>query len=260
MTAWTDPNIVSSVKAFHLLLTFFCWLFFCHSPQTAAEPLADSRQALVVLSSNWETIHAEMVCFERPTNTAPWQQTALRMPVVLGRNGMGWGLGLHQTNSLNGPLKHEGDGKSPAGIFLLPGAFGYDTPAEISWLKMPYVQCTSTLECVDDSQSRYYNQTLERPTVSKPDWNSSEQMRRKDEHYHYGIFVAHNQNPAIAGRGSCIFIHLWEGPAIGTSGCTAMDHENILKLLHWLDSAKNPLLIQMPTQEYEKVKSAWVLP
>jgi D-alanyl-D-alanine dipeptidase len=74
-------------------------------------------------------------------------------------------------------------------------------------------------------------------------------MRRADDLYKWGIFVAHN-SAAIPGAGSCIFIHVWRNPSAATVGCTAMPEENLVQLLRWLDPASDPVLIQMPRPDY----------
>ena len=226
----------------------------------AAAPLSDVQQLLLVIPSDWDQVSARMLCFARTNTSASWQKWGRTIPVVVGRNGLGWGTGLHPTNDLQGPVKREGDGKSPAGIFRLSGAFGYEAPNAVKWIRMPYVQCTSALECVDDPQSAHYNTTLERSKVAKPDWQSFEHMLRNDDAYRLGLFVDHNANPPVSGRGSCIFVHIWEGPKTGTSGCTAMASERLEELLRWLEPSKNPVLVQMPKAEYFKERVAWKLP
>ncbi|MFK7608338.1 MULTISPECIES: L,D-transpeptidase [unclassified Pseudomonas] len=153
------------------------------------------------------------------------------------------------------PAKREGDGKAPAGIFTFGSAFGYDSTANT---RLPYTVSTDARECVDDSQSSHYNSLVDSSAVSK-DWNSSEQMHRKDELYRQGIVVEHNTS-AAANSGSCIFMHIWQSSSTPTTGCTAMDPQNIQQLFAWLDPQKNPLLVQMPVAQYELYKQRWKLP
>jgi D-alanyl-D-alanine dipeptidase len=225
-----------------------------------ADPLAEVQQLLLVVPSDWNAVSAHLVCFERTNSAAPWQKWGHTIPVVIGRGGLGWGRGLHPANGVDGPIKREGDGKSPAGIFRLTGAFGYEQPDSMKWIHLPYVQCGSALECVDDPKSSHYNATVERSKIGDKDWESSEHMRRTDDLYRLGIFVAHNQNPAVAGKGSCIFIHIWEGPTVGTSGCTAMAAERLTELLSWLEPTNNPVLVQLPKAEYLHWRFSWKLP
>ena len=124
---------------------------------------------------------------------------------------------------------------------------------------MPYVSLTPSVECVDDARSKLYNRVLDRASVA-PDWSSSEQMLRPDGEYRWGMVVDHNAEPVTAGGGSCIFLHIWLGPGVGTTGCTAMAQEQLETLLAWIDSTRRPLLVQLPRPQYKKLKRHWKLP
>ena len=124
---------------------------------------------------------------------------------------------------------------------------------------MPYVPLTPAVECVDDTNSKFYNRVVDRGTVA-PDWTSSEHMLRSDELYRWGVVVDHNSNPARPGAGSCIFLHIWRGPGQGTVGCTAMPQEQLETMLGWLDPARKPLLVQMPEQQYRSLHKKLGLP
>ncbi len=215
------------------------------------------RQMLMVLTPDWKSVNGKLQRFE--LSDQQWRAVGKPIDVVVGRAGMAWGRGLHPT-SATGPQKHEGDGCSPAGIFALRRAFGSEPPGTIPGLKMPYVQCTPGLECVDDPASTHYNQLLERPKNEKPDWQSSEKMLLTGGAYRLGVVVEHNTSPAVAGKGSCVFIHIWDGPGIGTAGCTAMELQNMEKLMGWIDAEANPILVQLPQAEYARLKQAWRLP
>ena len=107
--------------------------------------------------------------------------------------------------------------------------------------------------------SRHYNLVVDRGGVRDVDWKSSERMRAV-EGYRWGVVVAHNADPPLAGRGSCIFLHIWAGPDKGTAGCTAMAQPNLEELLRWLDARKRPVLVQLPEGEYARLRGAWRLP
>jgi D-alanyl-D-alanine dipeptidase len=213
----------------------------------AQNPVGNSDQCLVVMAKDWESPTGVLRAFE-----------GTDIPVVLGKKGLGWGAGLVDPRG-EGPRKVEGDNKVPAGIFALGPAFGYATAEHARWIKLPYVALTSESEGVDDPHSRYYNQLVERSKVGVVDWHSSEQMRRADDLYKWGIFVAHNP-AATPGAGSCIFIHIWRNPSAATVGCTAMAEEKLLGLLRWLDPGFHPILVQMPRSEYDKFQSVYELP
>jgi D-alanyl-D-alanine dipeptidase len=218
-----------------------------------AQGLDDSDQLIVVTSKNWDDIQATAQRYERHGQNL--QKFEAPFAVVLGKNGMGWGKGLLDTGQPEGPVKQEGDGKAPAGMFKLGAAFGYAPSAET---RQPYLPLTQTIECVDDSQSTRYNELVDGAVVDK-DWSSSERMRRSDELYRQGIFIQHN-TPASPAAGSCIFFHIWRGPTAPTRGCTAMDPADIARLFDWLDPGKSPVLVQLPQAQYEQLRERWKLP
>ncbi len=239
-----------------LLFLLLCSAMSCnnHAPHSGQKPDPSWPRQLVVVRSPSETsTQARLQRFEKEGEK--WQAIGDPIAVSLGRTGLAWGTGLHSNQP--GQQKREGDGKSPAGVYDFGKIFGYAPPAEVSF-KMPYVQATEALECVDDSGSGFYNQLVDNELVQK-DWASSEFMRRTDHQYRWGIVVHHN-TPAQAQGGSCIFLHIWYGPGAPTSGCTAMAEGDLLALLHWLDPAKFPQLVQVTEKEYPAFRKKYGLP
>lgn len=220
-------------------------------------PLAGSRQLILVTTPDWSSVRGTLRRFERRGTRAEWTQVGEAFDIVVGRNGLGWGAGLVETEGA-GPSKREGDGRAPAGIFRLTRAFGFASAGDAEWLRVPYTPLTPGVECVDDTASAQYNRVVDRSGVKTIDWNSSERMREV-EGYRWGVVVAHNAR-AVPGQGSCIFLHIWAGPSKGTAGCTAMEQPNLEALLRWLDSSKRPLLVQLPESEYARLRPVWKLP
>ena len=230
--------------------------------QTAAGTLKwdqTARQMIVVKTSGWENVAGTVQRFERKTVETQWKAVGAPIAVVVGRGGLAWGRGLHPTNSA-GPQKVEGDGKSPAGVFALSSAFGFASAEEMKWLKLPYLHVTDALECVDDVKSIRYNSIVDNSHVLNPDWNSSEKMREIGEQYRLGVVVNHNVAPRIAGKGSCIFLHIWKGDGSGTAGCTAMERGDLEELVRWLDTESSPILVQLPDSEFQRFEKDWRLP
>jgi len=215
-----------------------------------------SRQLVVVVCDNWDATNGWLQRFE--LEEPAWKPAAPPTRVSLGRNGIAWGRGLHPMPQ-EGPQKQEGDGRSPAGVFALPYVFGKATLDAVKGIRMPYVQCTGSLECVDDVKSTYYNQIVDRTNVSEPDWRSFENMLSPGEEYRLGVVVEHNLPPK-AGGGSCIFLHVWAAPGHTTSGCTAMALPDLEALVAWMDHEALPLLVQLPKTEYARFQRAWRLP
>jgi D-alanyl-D-alanine dipeptidase len=241
----------------------FCAVSLMQAESREPVALRTSTQILVVTTQDWNVVDGTMQAYERPQARKRWKAAGDPIPIVVGKNGLGWGAGVASARDAGrlgklGPIKKEGDGKSPAGIFRLSTAFGYAAQGLPGW-KMPYMSLTPSVECVDDARSKFYNHVLDRATVA-PDWNSSEQMLRPDGLYRWGLMVDHNTEPVIAGGGSCIFLHLWLGNGQGTTGCTAMAQEQLEGVLARLDPARRPLLVQLPRAQYKKLRRHWKLP
>lgn len=243
----------------YLYACFVCLLCTSGYAQQLAD---DCLQLIVVRAAGWSSVSASLQRYERHHSGAAWKKVGREFRVALGKNGIAWDESqTFRPQERHVPFKREGDGKSPAGLFPLLYAYGYDAPRQ-KW-QFPYVQVDERTFCIDDAQSRYYNQVVSTDTIARPDWKSREEMRRPDELYRFGIVVGYNTHPVRAGKGSCIFMHLSAGTPQrpkGTAGCTAMQRVEILEILDWLQAAKQPMLLQLPASEWQTVRKILQLP
>jgi D-alanyl-D-alanine dipeptidase len=227
----------------NILLVFFCLILISARAQSINDYnnyLQHNNQVVFVKANSDSTINGTLFLYERKNHHKQWKLKD-SFNIVVGKNG----LGKDATSSINlnniTPIKQEGDGKSPAGIFPLGPVFSYHP---LKHIHMPFVQVDTNFYCVDDVNSNYYN-TLIRQDTAQHNFNSFEYMRRHDSLYEYGVWVKYNSNPVSNGNGSCIFIHIWRNENSGTAGCTASTKENIIKLIYWLNKKKNPVLLQV---------------
>ncbi len=204
-----------------------------------------SNQIILVVSDDFNAKKAKLRCFEAK------KQVFKTTDVNLGKNGLAWGIShLEIKHDLNEPQKVEGDKKAPIGIFKLSKVFGY---AKSNTTNMPYMQATQNLICVDDAKHKNYNQIIQMPNIQP---KSFEYMKRQDKQYELGIVVQHN-SIGKKNAGSCIFIHVQKHKDAPTAGCTSMKYEDLQRVVEWLDKDKNPILIQVPKQYLDEVKSLY---
>ena len=199
--------------------------------------IPETQQLIVVTTKDWSTPNGTLQRYEHEGDH--WHKVGKKIDIKLGRNGLGWGIGLHTTPKDAKIIKKEGDGKAPAGIFSLKQAFGY-FPFVVDY---PYEVYKATDHCVDDVNSKLYNKIVDSTKVDV-DYKSKEHMRFPKDYYKYGIVVNHNhidEAGAKKGAGSCIFIHI---KSIPTAGCTVMKEDEMKEIIQWLDEKKNPLLVQ----------------
>jgi L,D-peptidoglycan transpeptidase YkuD (ErfK/YbiS/YcfS/YnhG family) len=233
-----------------------------HAPSTDGTRWSQSRQMVVVVTPGWDATRGELRGYERDAGGA-WREAVASVPVVIGRTGAAWGTGLHDVRAGTGdPVKHEGDGRSPAGVFAIGEAFGY-APTAATGLR--YAAMDAGDYCVDVDGSPYYNRIVDSTDVGAAAVkDSTEPMRRDlhadgDQRYRLG-FVIDNNPRGERGAGSCIFGHLWKSPDSTTAGCTAMAPASMESLLRWLDADRRPVFVLLPAPEYRRLQSAWQLP
>lgn len=232
-----------------------------HSPAPSGPTQAwsSSAQMIVVTTPDWNASNGWLRTFER--TPAGWQQVGKKRAVTLGRSGSAWGLGLHPTQS-NGPLKREGDGRSPAGIFKVGPAFGYSPTATTG---LDYQAMLRSHYCIDVSESPRYNRIVDASVVGDAAVAGSTEPMRLDLHasgdqrYRLGFVIDHNPQGTPMG-GSCIFAHLWKSPTDATSGCTAMDPDSMAALLSWLHRDRRPVFLLLPDDQYARLQTGWQLP
>ncbi len=252
-----------SIRAAVLLLIALALAACAHHPATnadAAKAWANAQQMVLVTPQDWDSTHAELRRFERVDGQ--WVQVGDAAPVVLGRSGSAWGVGLSPISGA-GPVKREGDGRAPAGVFAIGTAFGYAANAPTG---LHYQAMTTNDWCIDVPDSAYYNRIIDRSLVRAPLLDqSSEPMRRDlhadgDQRYREGFVIEHNVDGNLRRGGSCIFAHLWKDPQTPTAGCTAMAPDSMDALLAWLDVRRKPVFVLLPQAQYAALKRDWNLP
>jgi D-alanyl-D-alanine dipeptidase len=228
------------------------------------------KKLIVVITPDWDSVQGTLTRYELKPKVVDdrlqgmvtrweWEKISEPIPVVVGRSGLAWDpeLARQYPDLYPGPVKHEGDGRSPAGGFQLKrGTFGFASSLPGSRM---YIPLTSAIECVDDPASHYYAQIVDRTQVDQVDWNSSEKMRSVPG-YRWGVVVNYNMDNPVRGDGSCIFLHQWSGPASGTAGCTAMAANDIETIVGWVDGKERAVLVQLPKTEYNRLRKHWGLP
>lgn len=234
-------------------LIFGIWLLF--SALASALPLPkDCYQLVMVVTPDWSQPHGQLRRFQRTSENGPWKEVGSPWLVVVGRNGLAWGDAPENSKA---PVKKEGDGRAPAGLFAITDLWlrlGIAPPGRLGF--RPHRIEADTVG-VDDPRSSHYNRIV-RQSETRVDWTSCEKMDIPD--YDRVLVVAHNTATPQPGRGSCIFIHRWESAEIATSGCTAMAEGHMELLVGWLRPDARPFLVQLPRAEAQAWQVSGELP
>ena len=217
---------MSMLSRLFTILALIC--AFAPKSGICAEPPVP-RQIIVVVAESWNDTGAKLFRFER--RAGKWEKVGGPFTVVVGEKGMGWGVGVAGGEPMF-PIKKEGDGKAPAGIFPLVKAMGYEAGSLAAGF--PYEQIGERTHCVDDAGSALYNRIVKESDFNVPAsalWKSSELMKLKDDRYKWLVVVGYNMKEPKPGAGSCIFMHIWRSPGKATVGCTAMAEKDIVEII-----------------------------
>src|ERR1700722_6938116 len=84
----------------------------------------ECTQLILGTAPDWNSMHGTVQLFERPRG-GQWAAFSPSWPVLFGKNGLAWGIGLAGQHE-SGLHKKERDGRAPAGIFKIGDVYGYD--------------------------------------------------------------------------------------------------------------------------------------
>lgn len=136
--------------------------------------------------------------------------------------------------------KREGDGASPAGLYPVLGAYYRADRLDLPETALPLSEIGPNLGWCDEPACEDYN-----AAVALPHGGSAESLWREDGVYDLLVVIGHNQNPAIPGLGSAIFLHVARDDFSPTRGCVAVAKEVLLEILPEL-SLSTVIRIHMP--------------
>ncbi len=235
---------------------FICLALTLHL--SAFEIPQASTQCIVGIAKDWNSSQVTLQVYQKSGER--WQKVGNSWNGRLGKNGLVWGLGLHP-NPARATLKTEGDGRTPAGVFRIGGAWGNDSSIR-KHDKLPYRRVTSRDLWVEDPASPSYNRHVILPHEPATAWEKKQQMKQNDAAHQLKLFIAHNAPPKVVnGAGSSIFFHIWRNNGSSPSaGCTTMEETRLRALVAGIDPTKQPLYIILPVSDYQKYRAEWRLP
>lgn len=179
------------------------------------------KQRILVTSTSLTTARVQL----QELQGIKWQNVNPPYNAVIGKNGTG--------------KTKEGDGKTPVGAYPLGTAFGWgDT---LPNLKYPFKKATKNDYWVDDAKSKDYNKWITYTGDPNKRWSSYEIMTHSL--YKYGVVIRYNDNPIVAGKGSAIFLHMKTSTTKSTLGCIALNENDLITVIKWLDKEKNPVIL-----------------
>ena len=133
--------------------------------------------------------------------------------------------------------KKEGDGFTPAGTFYIENIYYRADKIKNLDTKINKIIIDESDGWCDDPNQKEYNQLIRFPFNF-----SAEKLFREDELYNVVCVLNYNTNPIIPGIGSAIFMHVAHADYIPTEGCIALEQEDLIYLLSFIDSKTEIIL------------------
>lgn len=148
---------------------------------------------------------------------AGWNPIGVGIPAHIGANGMA-------------PETHDGEMKTPMGVFTLDFAFGTEANPGGG---LPYVQVGPDHWWDGDMKSPTYNTMQVCKKAQCPfDTNlSSGTENLQIPQYAHAVVMGVNK-ARVPGNGGAFFLHTTDGGS--TAGCVAIDDATLVKIMQWL--------------------------
>lgn len=137
--------------------------------------------------------------------------------------------------------KNEGDMCTPVGEYTFQRLYYRPDRVAEPLTKLPTGVIAENSGWCDDPTAPYYNSYVKLPSEYR-----HEKLWRKDHLYDIVLIISHNLNPAIPGKGSAVFFHLWRNEGSPTAGCIAMERENILRLCREISPGDSVVIQPFP--------------
>lgn len=204
--------------------------------QACPAPLAEAKRLILVVADTMNSTAATLQLFERAAPRGAWRAVAGAEPALVGRSGLAWSHFFREWRRGGEPIKVEGDKRAPAGFYPIGRTFG-----TVASSRPGHLHVTGDMVCVDDPASPAYNTITSRALIGPK--VRAENMPRALPMYRRGLLVDYPTD-AKARAGSCIFIHVWKSPTVGTAGCVSLPEARVEALQDF--SASGAVLAILP--------------
>jgi L,D-peptidoglycan transpeptidase YkuD (ErfK/YbiS/YcfS/YnhG family) len=178
-----------------------------------AQSVGNATQVISVVGVGGSS--AKMDVYQR--TAAGWQPVAAGIPAFIGASGMA-------------PQTHDGQMKTPMGVFTLDFAFGTE-PSPGGGLQ--YVQVGPNHWWDGDMKSPTYNtmQVCEEAQCSFDTDPASGTENLEIPQYVHAVVMGVNKE-RVPGNGGAFFLHATDGGP--TAGCVAIDDAKLVEIMRWL--------------------------
>lgn len=134
--------------------------------------------------------------------------------------------------------KREGDGATPAGAFVMRRVLYRPDRSVAPATGLPTMPIAADDGWCDDPADAAYNRPVKLPYPAR-----TERLWRDDRLYDLLVVLGYNDDPAIAGAGSAIFLHVAAADYAPTEGCVALAPDDLRRILADADAASRVVVL-----------------
>jgi L,D-peptidoglycan transpeptidase YkuD (ErfK/YbiS/YcfS/YnhG family) len=195
--------------------------------------LGDAQQVVVVVTDDWGDTTGTLRAYELRGGW-DWCRTIAPVKARVGYSGFAWAKNRMQSS-----------GKTPAGTFALPWAFG-NSPDPGTDLAYRTVD-NNDWWAYDPKSPSTYNRWLEHGLGGvRSSW--AEHLVSYGAQYAHAVVIDYNLPTATAvpdtSKGGGIFLHVTGSGA--TAGCVSVSLADLVRVSRWLDPSKHPVIVMAP--------------
>ena len=142
-------------------------------------------------------------------------------------NGKTYRCAVGSGGVVSADAKKEGDGATPAGTYSLRKVHYRPDRLDAPKTELPARALSGDDGWSDDSNDPdNYNRFVKLPYIG-----SHEELWREDHIYDVIVEIGYNDDPAVPGKGSAIFMHIARPGYTSTAGCVALSQPDLLEVL-----------------------------
>lgn len=215
--------------------------------------VGSAGQVIVVTADSWRTSYATLRAYERDGDGG-WRMVVDATPARLGWSG------LYKADQ-----RRQGTGKTPAGTFAIPWAFGRkaDPGTELRYRQFDRDDAWT----YNPRNPRTYNVFQDAPVSWDSYGSYVEELWSYGMQYNYVAVMDYNlpdgpirrgpdgvrrvAKPADTRAGGGIFLHVSNGKT--TAGCIAIPEDTMRDVLRWLDPDRKPVIVVGPESVIDRM-------
>ncbi|MDR1539629.1 MAG: L,D-transpeptidase family protein [Clostridiales bacterium] len=198
-------------------------------PIESTKAAAEYGQIITVTTKTLRDAKAVINAYEKTDGR--WSRAFSDLSGVVGQRGISYN-------------RTQGDKTTPGGVYSITWGFGILPDPGV---KYPYRLVDESDYWVGDSNSDLYNTYQSRDSSSSWSTRNSEHLIEYEKAYDHAAVIDFNLERK-KGIGGGIFLHALTNSS-GTAGCVALESEDLLNVLKWIDPEKRTAIIICPESE-----------